>query len=111
MIKLDFRFDSQTAQIGPQFAVAFAFGYAHRLEHLDVTARRRKSCNADLIDCRDEGRGAAIMIGISGPSTSMTALSTPRPCNAARTCSVVDMAGPSLSPRTVANSVAVTERK
>ena len=48
------------------------------------------------------------MIGTSAPSTSTIALSTPRPCNAASTCSVVDTAGPLRSPSTVANSVAVT---
>ncbi len=51
------------------------------------------------------------MIGTSGPSTSTTTLSTPRPNSAASTCSVVDTAGPWRSPSTVANSVAVTERK
>src|SRR5262249_58547479 len=60
MVKLDFRFDSQTAQIGPQFAVAIAFCDAHRLKYLDVAARRRKRDNPSLIDCRYEWRGAAI---------------------------------------------------
>ena len=50
------------------------------------------------------------MIGASGPSISTTVLSTPSPRNAANTCSAVDTSGPEASPRTVANSVAVTER-
>jgi len=36
------------------------------------------------------------MIGASGPSISTTALSTPRPDSAARTCSAVDTSGPAL---------------
>src|SRR5512132_2212789 len=48
------------------------------------------------------------MMGASGPSISTTALSTPRPASAARTCSAVDTSGPDSSPSTVANSVAVT---
>ena len=39
------------------------------------------------------------MIGTSGPSTSMTALSTPMPRSAASTCSAVETSGPSPSPR------------
>ena len=50
------------------------------------------------------------MIGTSGPSISISALSTPRPDSAARTCSAVEHSGPSASPSTVANSVAVTAR-
>ena len=50
------------------------------------------------------------MIGTSGPSISMMALSTPSPCSAASTCSAVEHSGPSASPSTVANSVAVTAR-
>src|SRR5260370_9872466 len=49
------------------------------------------------------------MIGTSGPSTSMVALSTPMPRSAASTCSAVDTSGPSRSPRTVANSVEITD--
>src|SRR6185312_14569664 len=50
------------------------------------------------------------MIGTSGPSISMMALSTPRPRSAASRCSAVEQSGPLASPRTVANSVAVTAR-
>src|SRR5689334_3971293 len=50
------------------------------------------------------------MIGASGPSISMVALSTPMPRSAASTCSTVDTSGPSASPSTVWNSVAITER-
>src|SRR5258708_1740291 len=55
-------------------------------------------------------KGAALpsMIGTSGPSISMTALSTPSPDSAASTCSAVEHNGPSVSPSTVANSVAVS---
>ena len=55
-------------------------------------------------------KGAALpsMIGTSGPSTSMVALSTPMPRSAASTCSAVETSGPSASPSTVANSVAIT---
>jgi len=60
MVKLNFCFDSQTAQIRPQFAVAIAFGHAHRFEYLDVAPRRRERDNAGLIDCGDECRRAAI---------------------------------------------------
>jgi hypothetical protein len=50
------------------------------------------------------------MIGTSGPSISIKALSTPRPERAASTCSAVEHSGPWASPNTVANSVAVTAR-
>src|SRR6201992_2773351 len=49
------------------------------------------------------------MMGTSGPSTSIVALSTPIPRSAARTCSAVETSGPLRSPRTVANSVAITD--
>src|SRR5882757_6149372 len=49
------------------------------------------------------------MIGTSGPSTSIVALSTPMPRSAASTCSAVETSGPSRSPNTVANSVAMTD--
>ena len=48
------------------------------------------------------------MIGTSGPSISMVALSTPMPRSAASTCSAVETSGPLRSPRTVAKSVAIT---
>ena len=50
------------------------------------------------------------MIGTSGPSISTTALSTSSPRSAASRCSAVEHSGPLASPRTVANSVAVTAR-
>src|SRR6516164_978882 len=60
MVKLDFRFDSQAAQIGPQFPVTVTFGDAHRLEHLDVAPWRRQRGDTGLIDRRHEWRGAAV---------------------------------------------------
>ena len=60
MVELDFGLDSQTAQIGPQLAVAVAFGNADRLEHLDVAPRRRQRDDAGLIDGRHEWRSAAV---------------------------------------------------
>src|SRR5579885_3903301 len=57
-------------------------------------------------------KGAALpsMIGTSGPSISTTTLSTLSPRSAASRCSAVEHSGPLASPRTVANSVAVTAR-
>ena len=60
MIEFDFGFDAQAAQMRPQLAVAVALGDTHRLEHLDVAARRRQSDDAGLIDRGDERRGAAV---------------------------------------------------
>ena len=48
------------------------------------------------------------MIGASGPSISTARYRWPDRAERARTCSAVDISGPVSSPRTVANSVAVT---
>ena len=60
MIEFDFGFDAKPAQMRPQLAVAVALGDAHRLEHLDVAARRRQRDDAGLIDRGDERRRAAV---------------------------------------------------
>ena len=57
------------------------------------------------------GSALPSMIGTSGPSISIIALSMPSPASAASTCSAVEQSGPAASPRTVWNSVAVTARK
>src|SRR6516164_9865424 len=67
MIEFDFRLDPESPQIGPQFAVAVAFGDAHGFEYLNVASRCRQSDNANLIDCVYKRTRTAIHDGDFGP--------------------------------------------
>ena len=60
MIEFDLGLDPQAAQMRPQFAVAAVLADPDRLEHLDVSPRRRVVDDAGLIDRGDERRGAAV---------------------------------------------------
>ena len=111
MIEVDLGFDAEAARIRPHLAEGVADRDPDRLEDLEITAGPVERLEPDQVDGRDKGAALPSMIGASGPSISTTALSTPRPESAARTCSAVEISGPDASPSTVAKSVAVTAPK
>jgi hypothetical protein len=77
-------------------------------EHADVAARRIEGDKADLIDGRDIGRRAAIQDRSLRPVDLHRGIVDADARRADSTCSAVEISGPEASPKTVANSVAVT---
>ncbi len=60
MVELDLGLDPEAARIRAELAEGVAHRDPHRLEHADVAARLVERFEADLIDRRDERRGAAV---------------------------------------------------
>jgi hypothetical protein len=60
VIELDLDFDAEPAQIRPQLAVTTVLADANGFEHLDAAPRRLLGGQPDLVDRRDERRGAAV---------------------------------------------------
>ena len=60
MVERNLGLDPEAARIGPKLPIGIAYRHPHRLGHPNITARRVKRRDADLIDGGDERSSAAV---------------------------------------------------